>query len=107
MDAIGLDVAKGLQLTTGFYWDLNDTTRAWSKRFAATMGGRMPTEDHAGVYAATLAYLRAARDAKTVEGEQCGGAHAQGRPDREATLYRHRQHPRRRPGDPRHVPLPA
>jgi branched-chain amino acid transport system substrate-binding protein len=69
VDSIGLDVAKGLQLITGFYWDRTDSTRAWSKRFAGTMGGRMPTEDHAGVYSATIAYLRAARDAGTIEGE--------------------------------------
>jgi branched-chain amino acid transport system substrate-binding protein len=69
VDAIGLDIAKGLQLATGFYWDRTDGTRAWSKRFAASMSGRMPTEDHAGVYSATLAYLRAARDAGTIEGE--------------------------------------
>ena len=69
IDAIGLDLAKGLQLVTGFYWDRTDATRAWSKRFAATMAGRMPTEDHAGVYSATLAYLRAARDAKSIDGE--------------------------------------
>ena len=70
VDAIGLEGAKGLQLTTGFYWDRTDATRAWAKRFAATMAGRMPTEDHAGVYSATLAYLRAVRDAKTIEGEK-------------------------------------
>ena len=70
VDAIGLPVAQGLQLTTGFYWDLNDTTRAWSKRFAAVRDGRMPTEDHAGVYSATLAYLRAVRDSGTIEGEK-------------------------------------
>ena len=70
VDAIGLPVAQGLQLVSGFYWDLNDTTRAWSRRFGAVMGGRMPTEDHAGVYDATLAYLRAVRDANTIEGEQ-------------------------------------
>ena len=69
VDAIGLEGAKGLQLTTGFYWDRTDGTRAWAKRFGATMAGRMPTEDHAGVYSATLAYLRAVRDAKTIEGE--------------------------------------
>jgi len=69
VDAIGLEVASGLQLVTGFYWDRTDGTRAWSKRFAAAMSGRMPTEDHAGVYSATLAYLRAARDAGTIEGE--------------------------------------
>ena len=69
VDAIGLDVAQGLQLVTGFYWDRTDGTRAWSQRFAGAMAGRKPTEDHAGVYSATLTYLRAARDAGTVEGE--------------------------------------
>ena len=68
--SMGLPVAKGLILTEAFYWDLNDKTRAWSKRFAAVMGGRMPTEDHAGVYSTTLAYLRAARDAGTIDGAQ-------------------------------------
>ncbi len=69
VDAMGLQVAQGLQLTTGFYWDRTDSTRAWSKRFGAVMGGRMPTEDQAGVYSTTLAYLRAVRDAKTIVGE--------------------------------------
>ena len=57
--AIGLDLAQGLQLVTGFYWDLNESTRSWSRRWSARMNGRMPTEDHAGVYSTTLAYLRA------------------------------------------------
>lgn len=70
VDAIGLKIAGGLQLTEAFYWDLNDSTRAWSRRFGAVMAGRMPTEDHAGVYSATLAYLRAVRDAGTIEGER-------------------------------------
>ncbi len=70
IEAMGLAVAQGLELTEAFYWDLNDGTRAWSRRFAAVMGGRMPTEDQAGVYSATLAYLRAVRDARTIEGEQ-------------------------------------
>ncbi|HWK43222.1 MAG TPA: ABC transporter substrate-binding protein [Stellaceae bacterium] len=68
--SLGLPAAHGLQLTEAFYWDLNDKTRAWSKRFAERMNGRMPTEDHAGVYSATLAYLRAVRDAQTVVGEE-------------------------------------
>jgi branched-chain amino acid transport system substrate-binding protein len=68
--SLGLQVAKGLQLTAAFYWNLNDNTRAFSKRFAAQMNGRMPTEDQAGVYSATLAYLRAVREAGTVEGER-------------------------------------
>jgi branched-chain amino acid transport system substrate-binding protein len=68
--SIGLPVAQGLQLIEAFYWDLNDNTRAWSKRFAERMNGRMPTQDHAGVYSATLAYLRAVRDSQTITGEQ-------------------------------------
>ena len=69
VEAIGLPIAQGLQFTSGFYWDLNEKTRAFGRRFGAAMGGRMPTEDHAGVYSATLAYLRAVRDAGTIEGE--------------------------------------
>lgn len=67
--SIGLEVAKGLQFTTGFYWDRTDSTRAWSKRWSARMNGRMPTEDHAGVYSTTMAYLRAVRDSKSTVGE--------------------------------------
>ena len=66
--ALGLPAAQGLQVTTGFYWDLSDDTRAWSRRFAARMNGRMPTEGHAGVYAATLHYLRSVRDHRTMDG---------------------------------------
>lgn len=69
VEAMGLSVAQGLELTEAFYWDLNDATRAWSKRFGAVMNGHMPTEDQAGVYSATLTYLRAVRDANTIVGE--------------------------------------
>ena len=61
IELIGLPQAKGLILSEPFYWDLNDRTRAWSKRFAERMNGRMPTINHAGVYSSTMAYLRAAR----------------------------------------------
>jgi branched-chain amino acid transport system substrate-binding protein len=71
VDALGLQAAQGLVLTEAFYWDLNDQTRAWSKRFADGMGGRMPTMNHAGVYSSVLAYLRAA---------QAVGVPAQGAP---------------------------
>ena len=54
---IGLDKAQGLILTENFYWDLNDKTRAWSKRFAAVDNGKMPTMVHAGVYTSVLEYL--------------------------------------------------
>jgi branched-chain amino acid transport system substrate-binding protein len=70
IQSIGLLASQGLQLTEAFYWDLNDNTRVWSKRFAERMNGRMPTQDHAGVYSSMLAYLRAVRDAQTIAGEQ-------------------------------------
>lgn len=56
--ALGLETAQGLVLTEAFYWDLNDDTRAWSKRFAEQNGGKMPTMVHAGVYAGVLHYLK-------------------------------------------------
>jgi branched-chain amino acid transport system substrate-binding protein len=69
--SLGLKVAQGLVLTTAFYWDLNDGTRAFSKRFAEKMGGQMPTMNQAGVYAGLLHYLKAvaatkSKDAQTV-----------------------------------------
>ena len=65
VDALGLEQAQGLLLTEAFYWDLNDRTRAWSRRFAERADGRMPTMNHAGVYSSVLAYLRAARAVDT------------------------------------------
>lgn len=56
--AMGLQAAQGLQFTEAFYWDMNDETRAFSKRFAARMDGKMPSANQAGVYSATLAYLK-------------------------------------------------
>jgi branched-chain amino acid transport system substrate-binding protein len=62
--ALGLQTAKGLMLTEAFYWDQNDGTRAWSKRFAAKHDGKMPTMVHAGVYAGVLDYLKAVEATK-------------------------------------------
>lgn len=56
--SLGLDVAQGLMLTTGFYWDYNDEARAWSKRFFERTG-KMPTMVQAGMYSATTHYLKA------------------------------------------------
>lgn len=70
IDALGLADAQGLLLTEAFYWDLNDKTRAWSQRFAARHGGRMPTMDQAGVYSSVLAYLRATRAAHSIVGHE-------------------------------------
>jgi branched-chain amino acid transport system substrate-binding protein len=69
IDALGLSTAQGLMLSEAFYWDINDATRAFSERFAKRMGGRMPTEDQAAAYSATLAYLRAAKAANTIAGD--------------------------------------
>lgn len=57
--AIGLEEAQGLTLTSAFYWDLNDGTRAWTKRFVLHTGGRYPTMDQAGVYASITHWMKA------------------------------------------------
>jgi len=56
--SLGLPAAQGLLLTTSFYWDLDDKTRAWSKRYFAKMN-RMPTMWQAGVYSSVTYYLNA------------------------------------------------
>jgi branched-chain amino acid transport system substrate-binding protein len=65
---LGLDKAQGLILTNTFYWDLNDQTRAWAKKFAAANGNKYPTMVQAGVYAGVLHYLKAVHSAKTDDG---------------------------------------
>src|SRR5690348_16027845 len=59
--ALGLPTAQGLVLTETFYWDLNDGTRAWTKRWLAERNppGQYPAMNQAGVYAGTLHYLKA------------------------------------------------
>jgi branched-chain amino acid transport system substrate-binding protein len=66
--SIGLPLAQGLQLTEAFYWDQNDGTRAFAKRFAAKMNGKMPTSIQAGYYAATKHYLDAVKAGATDDG---------------------------------------
>jgi branched-chain amino acid transport system substrate-binding protein len=56
--ALGLDTAQGLQMTVSFYWDMNDETREWSKRFFDKTG-KMPTGIQAGTYSAVRHYLKA------------------------------------------------
>ena len=63
--ALGLKAANGLQLTESFYWDHDDKTRAWSKKFAAKHNGRMPSMVQAGVYAGVLHYLKAVQALKS------------------------------------------
>ena len=66
--SLGLAAAKGLKFVTAFYWDRNDETRAWSKRFFAKRNA-MPTMTQAGVYSAVRHYLRAVEAAQTDEGK--------------------------------------
>ena len=66
--SLGLEKAQGLYLTETFYWDLNDQTRAWSKRFAALNSGKYPSMDQAGVYSGVLHYLKAVDAGKTDDG---------------------------------------
>ncbi len=66
--SLGLNVAQGLMLTETFYWDLNDQTRAWSRRFASANNGKMPSMVQAGVYSSVLHYLKAVEAAKTDDG---------------------------------------
>jgi len=64
--SLGLESAQGLLLTEAFYWDMNEQTRAWSRRFFERMK-RMPTMLQAGAYSSTLHYLRAVQATGTAE----------------------------------------
>jgi branched-chain amino acid transport system substrate-binding protein len=65
---LGLPTAQGLIMTEAFYWDQNDRTRAFAKRFAERDRGIHPTMVHAGVYSATLHYLKAVEALKSDDG---------------------------------------
>jgi len=62
--SLGLRIAQGLQIPQSWYWDQNDTTRAWARRFFDARGV-MPNDTHAATYSAVLEYLRAVDRAKT------------------------------------------
>jgi len=59
---LGLETAQGLYLTESFYWDMNDRTRAFTKRFRARMPSQTPNMTNAGGYAGTLHFLKALKD---------------------------------------------
>ena len=67
--SLGLQTAQGLVLTTGFYWDLNEETRAFAKRYFAKTS-KEPTMDQAGYYSATLTYLKALKAVGTTEADK-------------------------------------
>ncbi len=67
--ALGLDTAQGLMLANSFYWDMNDETRAWSKKFEERTG-RKPSMNQAGVYSAVKHYLKAVQEAGTDDADK-------------------------------------
>ena len=66
--ALGLPTAQGLTFTETFYWDMNDQTRAFAKRFQALDKGIYPTMVHAGVYSSLLHYFKAVEALKSDDG---------------------------------------
>ncbi len=70
----GLETAQGLLLTESFYWDLNDSTRAWTKTVVAQSPNNWPGMSHAGSYAATLHYLKTVADMGVAEAKKDGVA---------------------------------
>jgi branched-chain amino acid transport system substrate-binding protein len=66
--ALGLEATQGLQLTTGWYWDQDEKSRAWAHRFYERTK-RMPTMVQAGIYSSTRHYLQAIKDAGTDEAQ--------------------------------------
>jgi branched-chain amino acid transport system substrate-binding protein len=70
--SLGLGAAQGLLLTDAFYWDRDDETRAFAKRFYARMG-RMPHMGDAGDYSSTMHYLKAVGAAGTDEAQAVMG----------------------------------
>jgi branched-chain amino acid transport system substrate-binding protein len=69
INSLGLKVTNGLVITESFYWDLNDDTRAWSKKFFAKVG-KMPTMTQAGVYGEVMHYLKAIQAAGTDDADK-------------------------------------
>jgi branched-chain amino acid transport system substrate-binding protein len=67
--SVTLQTAQGLYLTTGWYWDLNEETRAFGKRFFAKMQ-REPTMDQAGYYSAATQYLKAVKAAGSTDSDK-------------------------------------
>jgi len=66
INSLGLEASQGMMLTTGFYWDRNDETRAFAKRFGK-VHKNMPTMGQAGVYSSLMHYFKAVEKAGTDE----------------------------------------
>jgi branched-chain amino acid transport system substrate-binding protein len=70
IESLGLKAAQGLVVTESFYWDINDKTRAWTKRFQAAFKGKFPTMTQAGAYSAALHYLKAVEAAGSTDADK-------------------------------------
>ena len=70
--AIGLGITQGLFLTESFYWDLNDSTRAWTRKVVAQSPNNWPSMSHAGSYAGTWHYLKTVADMGVAEAKMDG-----------------------------------
>ncbi|MCJ2072203.1 ABC transporter substrate-binding protein [Methylobacterium sp. J-030] len=68
VDALGLDVAQGLEFATATYWDSDERTRAWSRTFQQRYRGKPPTMVHSLTYSGVLHYLKAVQAAGTLDG---------------------------------------
>jgi branched-chain amino acid transport system substrate-binding protein len=75
--ALGLETAKGLNLTESFYWNLNDGTRAFTNRVRPKTPNNWPNMVHAGCYSATLHYLKTVHDMGAAEAKKDGVATVQ------------------------------
>ena len=95
-----LKAAQGLKFVTAFYWDRNDETRAWSKRFFERQQ-RMPTKTQASVYSAIRHYLDSIERGRHRRGQ--GGDGENARTAGQRFLRQKRPPPRRRPAGARHV----
>jgi len=65
MPGLGLEATAGSLICTPFYWDFNDATRAFAKRYQAALGGKMPNDMQAGMYAATAHLMKAMAQVKS------------------------------------------
>src|SRR5579863_1333003 len=67
MPSLGLEAVAGSLICTPFYWDFNDGTRAFAKRFQAALGGKIPNDMQAGMYAATAHLMKAMAQVKSAD----------------------------------------
>ena len=101
--ALGLQTAQGLRLTEGFYWDLNDRTRAFTKRLLAKSPANYPNAEHACTYAATLHFLKACATFGFGLGPRRRGSDEA--PAHRRRLLRRGPGSRRRPAPPPRLPV--